>query len=180
MVVRAWCNPIILLRFSRFRGKYPTHMITPSTLWQAPRVAIACDHAGFPLKAAIIRCLQGFDCAVTDCGTRSDDPVDYPDYAYALAEALRLDEAELGILLCGSGNGIAIAANRHAHIRAAVCHNATAARFARAHNDANVLAMGARFIGSAVMLDCVEAFIHTEFEGGRHATRVEKLGKVAA
>ncbi len=141
-------------------------------------IALACDHAGFAAKEIVRAVIEAQGCTVLDCGTHSLDSVDYPDYADALAAALAKGEATQGILLCGSGNGIAIAANRHAHIRAAVCHNGLSAKYARLHNDANVLAMGTRFLGSAVMEECVEAFLNTAFEGGRHQRRVEKLTRL--
>lgn len=142
-------------------------------------IAIACDHAGFSAKELVREVIELEGCAVLDCGTDSPDSVDYPDYANALAEAIKQGKAELGVLLCGSGNGIAIAANRHPHIRAAVCHNGISARYARLHNDANVIAMGTRFLGEGVIAECVDIFLNTEFEGGRHAKRVEKLGGTA-
>lgn len=142
-------------------------------------IALACDHAGFAAKALIAQQLEALGHGVLDCGTHSTDSVDYPDYAHALAQAIGAGKASKGILLCGSGNGIAIAANRHPHIRAAVCHNGLSARYARMHNDANVLALGTRFLGDAVLNECVDVFLATAFEGGRHTNRVEKLGNAA-
>lgn len=139
------------------------------------RLAIACDHAGFELKENLkgILAEKGFE--VLDLGCHSGESVDYPDFGHAMGQALEQGNAEKGILICGSGIGISIAANRHAGVRAALCHNGLTARLSRQHNDANVLAMGARIIGVEVALDCLNEFLTTEFEGGRHQRRVEKI-----
>lgn len=137
-------------------------------------VAIACDHAGFPLKEAIKKAC-GDRYKWLDLGTNSTDSCNYADYGHEMARAIEAGRADRGIIICGTGVGISIAANRHRAVRAALCGNATMARLAREHNDANVLALGARITGVAVALDCVEAFMNTEFEGGRHAERVAKL-----
>ena len=137
-------------------------------------VAIACDHGGFALKQALKVALP--DVKWLDLGTNSADSVDYPDFAGKLADAIKAGKAGRGILICGSGIGISIAANRHAHIRCALAHDVTGARLCRQHNDANVLAMGGRMIGEAVAKECVEVFLSTKFDGGRHQTRVDKLG----
>lgn len=139
-------------------------------------IAIASDHAGFELKAAIKADLEAKGARVLDLGTHGRDSVDYPDFANLLAACLAEKRATRGILVCGTGIGISIAANRHRHVRAGVCHDVTSARMTRAHNDANVLALGARLIGVQVALDCVEVFLATPFEGGRHGPRVAKLG----
>ena len=110
-----------------------------------------------------------------DLGTHSSDSVDYPEYGQKLAAAIEASEAQQGIVICGTGIGISIAANRNKAVRAALCTDVTMARLTRAHNDANVLALGARIIGEEVAFDIVEAFLNTEFEGGRHQRRVEKL-----
>jgi ribose 5-phosphate isomerase B len=139
------------------------------------RIAIAADHAGVDLKAALGDVLRerGYD--VLDLGTNGPESVDYPDFAGKLAAALADGQASRGVLVCGTGIGISIAANRHPHIRAALCHNATDARLARQHNDANVLALGARTTGPEVARDCLETFLDTAFEGGRHQRRVDKM-----
>lgn len=139
-------------------------------------IAIASDHGGFDLKAALAEHLRskGFD--VLDLGTHTNDAIDYPDVAETLVEALRAGRAKRGILMCGSGIGISIAANRHPEIRAALCHDMTTARLSRQHNDANVLVLGGRTIGVEIAKDCVDVFLATVFEGGRHARRVGKLG----
>jgi ribose 5-phosphate isomerase B len=138
-------------------------------------VAVAADHAGFPLKETLKGDLAARGFNVLDLGTDGPASVDYPDFANRLADALKRGAARRGIVICGTGIGISIAANRHHHVRAALCHDATGARLARQHNDANVLALGARLIGEAVARECLSVFLDTPFEGGRHAPRVAKL-----
>ena len=140
------------------------------------KIALASDQAGFALKASLIAHLQAAGHDVLDLGPATADRVDYPDYGYKLAEAIAAGQADLGIGICGSGIGISIALNRYSGIRAALCHDVTSARLSRQHNDANVLVLGERLIGPAVAPECVDAFLTTAFEGGRHADRVEKLG----
>ena len=141
-------------------------------------VAIASDHAGYLLKADIGNLVKERGYSVLDLGTDGPDSVDYPDFADALANALRDGRAARGILICGTGIGISIAANRHRHIRAAHCHDTTDARLSRQHNDANVIALGARTLGPEVAQDCVSVFLETAFEGDsnpRHGRRVGKM-----
>jgi len=138
-------------------------------------IAIACDHAGVDLKQVLAADLKDAGFTVLDLGTSGPDSVDYPDFAGALADALKDGRARRGILICGTGIGIAMAANRHPHVRAAVVHNTTAARLTRQHNDANVIAFGARLIGTEVARDCLKIFLATEFEGGRHQRRIDKM-----
>lgn len=138
-------------------------------------ILIASDHAGVDLKADIGDMLADRGLEVIDLGPADKQSVDYPDMANRLVEALLAGRAQQGILICGTGIGIGIAANRHRKIRAAVCHDVTSARLARAHNDANVLCLGARIVGLQVALDCVDAFLETPFEGGRHQRRVDKM-----
>jgi len=138
-------------------------------------LAIAADHAGYALKSKLLKELETRGYRVLDLGTHSSDSVDYPDYAQAMARAIESGEVRRGVLICGTGIGIAIAANRHRAVRAAVCHDVSSARLARRHNDANVLALGARLTGDEVAKDCLAAFLETEFEGGRHARRVAKM-----
>jgi len=138
-------------------------------------VAIAADHAGHDLKELLKPELEAMSLTVLDLGTHGPDSVDYPDFADAVAAALRDGRAARGLLVCGTGIGIAMAANRHRHVRAAVCHDATGARLARQHNNANVLALGARLVGPEVARECVRIFFTTEFEGGRHARRIDKI-----
>ena len=138
-------------------------------------VAVAADHAGFPLKETLKGDLAALGFNIVDLGTDGPASVDYPDFANRMAEALRRGAVERGVVICGTGIGISIAANRHQHVRAALCHDATGARLARQHNDANVLALGARLIGEEVARECLKVFLETPFEGGRHASRVAKL-----
>ena len=139
-------------------------------------IAIAADHAGFPLKAALIEDLRGRGFEILDLGTDSKDSVDYPLYGEAMARALREGRARRGVLICGTGIGMGIAANRHKGVRAATCHDPEVARLARAHNDANVLVLGGRIIDPETAGKCLQAFLDTEFEGGRHQRRVAMLG----
>lgn len=140
------------------------------------RVAFANDHAGLVLKAALLPEVVACGFEPLDLGTHTADAVDYPDYGLKLAEAVARGEAEFGIAICGSGIGISIAANRVKGARAALCHSGLAAELSRRHNDANILALGARLIGEAEAKECVTRFLTTAFEGGRHIPRVEKLG----
>lgn len=139
-------------------------------------IAVACDHAGYDLKRALVEELSLLGYEVLDLGTDGPESVDYPDFAYALVKAIEEGQCESGVLVCGTGIGISMAANRHARVRAAPCHDATSARLARQHNDANVLALGARLVGPEVAKDCLRLFLETPFEGGRHGRRVAKLG----
>jgi ribose 5-phosphate isomerase B len=139
-------------------------------------IAIASDHAGFELKELLKKDLAKLGYAVEDFGTKDTQSVDYPDYAHALAEAIEKTPGSRGVLICGSGIGMSIAANRHKGVRAALVQSAEAAKLSRQHNDANVLCLGARLVSAEAAQDCVKQFLATEFEGGRHAKRVEKLG----
>ena len=139
------------------------------------RIYLASDHAGNILKEQICEHLAKTGYNIKDLGANGSESVDYPDYAASLAEAMLEDIGAKGILVCGSGIGISIAANRFSHIRAALVTDVTAARLSRQHNDANVLALGERLTGIATALDCVDAFLTTDFEGGRHQRRVDKL-----
>ena len=138
-------------------------------------IALAADHAGFPMKEMVKDYLVGKGYDILDLGTDSAASVDYPDYGHAMGEAMDTGRAERGIVICGSGIGVSMAANRHASVRAALCTNGLMARLARQHNDANVLALGARIVGEEVAKNCVDEFLSTEFEGGRHQRRLEKL-----
>lgn len=139
-------------------------------------IAIASDHAGYDLKSLLIEELKALGHEALDLGTHDSASVDYPDFGHALAEAIASGKAERGVAVCGTGIGISIAVNRHAGVRAAVCHDETSVRLAREHNDANVLALGARLIGPEVAKDCLKTFLETEFSKGRHTPRVAKLG----
>ncbi len=138
-------------------------------------VAIGSDHAGFEYKEDIISFLDGKSVTWKDFGTYSTDSVDYPDFAHPVANAVESGEASFGILICGSANGVAITANKHQQIRAAVCWEQELAELARKHNNANVICIPARFVREGVVERMIEVFMHTDFEGGRHKTRVNKI-----
>ena len=140
-------------------------------------IAVASDHAGFDLKETLKRDLQDAGHEVLDLGTHSTASVDYPDFGHAMAEAIGSGKAGKGVIVCGTGIGISIAANRNPGVRAAVVHDVTSARLTRAHNDANVIAFGQRVIGTEVAREALKVFLETPFEGGRHASRVAKLAK---
>ena len=142
-------------------------------------VGIASDHAGVELKATLVAMLHHLGMEVLDLGTDGPDSVDYPDFADALAGAMTDGRAGRGILICGTGIGIAMAANRHRNIRAATCHDTTDARLARQHNDANVLALGARTTGLEVAQDCVRVFLDTAFEGDTNPRHVRRVAKIS-
>lgn len=137
-------------------------------------IAIGCDHAGFALMQALRESAFG-DHRLLDCGTHDQTPTDYPRYALAVAKAVAAGEAERGVLVCGTGIGMAIAASRIRGIRAAVCTNEYTARMSRAHNNANVLCLGGRVVGPGLAEDIVRSFLRTEFAGGRHAARLALL-----
>jgi ribose 5-phosphate isomerase B len=138
-------------------------------------VVIAADHGGFHLKSVLVAELKALGFAALDLGTMSDDAVDYPDMAAALAGAIRDGRAGRGVLICGTGIGMSIAVNRHGEIRGALVHDGLTARLARQHNDANVLVLGGRLLGPELAKDCLRVFFTTGFDGGRHARRVAKL-----
>ena len=137
------------------------------------KVFLASDHAGFELKNELKEAIKGLGYEVVDLGTNDKNSVDYPDYAHLLAS--KLEPNCYGVLVCGTGIGISIAANRHENVRCALCHDEFTARLAREHNDANVIAFGARVIGAGVAISAAEAFLKTEFAGGRHERRVKKI-----
>jgi len=140
-----------------------------------PTIALASDHAGFELKDLIKEYLDDRGYVTIDLGTNGPESVDYPDFGAAMGEAIESGKAEKGVLVCGSGIGISIAANRNPSVRAALVQDGLAARLSRQHNDANVVALGARLIGVETAYDCVDAFLTTEFEGGRHQRRIDKM-----
>lgn len=144
------------------------------------RIAIASDHAAFALKGMLAAWLTGQGHDVIDLGPDSDARVDYPDFGYRLAEAVAGGAAERGVALCGSGIGISIAVNRNPAVRCALVSEPLSAALAREHNDADVLALGARLVGEDMVKACITAFLTTEFAGGRHQTRVDKLGAPAS
>jgi ribose 5-phosphate isomerase B len=140
------------------------------------KIAIAADHAGFELKSILLPYLTQQGISFEDLGTHSLESMDYPDVAHPLADKVESGEVEFGILICGSANGVAMAANKHQGIRAAICWKAEIAALARQHNNANVLCLPARFISSEEAFEITNIFLQTEFEGGRHQRRVEKIG----
>lgn len=138
-------------------------------------IAIASDHAGYALKTTLLTELERLGYEALDLGAYGEESVDYPDFGKAMAAAIEDGRASRGVIVCGTGIGISIAANRTPAVRAALCQDTTSARLARQHNDANVLALGARIVGSEVAKDCLKVFLETAFEGGRHQRRVDKL-----
>lgn len=142
-----------------------------------PNISIGCDHAGFELKQHLVAKLRADGYSVEDFGAHSNDSVDYPDFAHAVAESVAEEQGRFGILLCGSGNGINMTANKHADIRAALCWTQEIASLARLHNNANILTLPARFVSEEEADDIVNKFLTSEFEGGRHGTRVAKISK---
>lgn len=141
------------------------------------RWVIASDHAGYALKERVKAWLKDRGVDAVDFGVHSPERADYPDYGHRVGEAIAAGQFDRGVIVCGSGIGISIAANRHDGVRAALCNDVYSATMARAHNDANVLALGARVVGEGVAEAALDAFIATPFEGGRHAERVKKLDR---
>ncbi|MBU2019322.1 MAG: ribose 5-phosphate isomerase B [Bacteroidetes bacterium] len=138
-------------------------------------IPIGCDHAGFELKKVVIDYLQGKGYEIKDFGCYSEESIDYPDFAHPVANMIEENKDMLGILICGSGNGINMTANKHQGIRSALCWKKEIASLARLHNDANIITLPARFIAKEEALEMVECFFTTDFEGGRHANRVSKI-----
>ncbi|MFM7222675.1 MAG: ribose 5-phosphate isomerase B [Bacteroidota bacterium] len=138
-------------------------------------ISIGSDHAGFGYKQAVRDHLEKMGHTVTDHGTFSDASCDYPDYAHAVAVAVEQHQSDRGVLICGSANGVCMTANKHEGIRAALCWEKDIAQLARAHNDANVICLPARFVSMDAALEMLDTFLTTEFEGGRHQTRVNKI-----
>jgi len=141
----------------------------------ARKIAIGGDHAGFQYKGIFTNWLQEAGFEVQDFGPNSDASVDYPDHVHPLAQAVESGACELGILICGSGNGVAMTANKHPQVRAALCWLPELAQLAREHNNANVLCVPARFVSEEVAIEMVRLFLETDFAGGRHANRVNKI-----
>lgn len=139
-------------------------------------IAVGCDHGGLALKQAIIFLLVELGHMVNDVGCHTSDSVDYPDFADKVCQAIIEGRSARGILICGTGIGMSIAANRYRPIRAALCHDAFTARMSREHNDANVLCLGERVIGQSVALDLTRVWLSTEFAGGRHLRRISMMG----
>ena len=139
------------------------------------KIFISSDHAGFKLKEAIKSYLSNKKLSFTDMGPYNDSRVDYPDFAHKVARKVKLNKNNIGILVCGSGMGMNIAANRHKNIRAAQCFNLKSAKLSRLHNDANIITLGSRLLSKKLALSCVIAFLNTKFEGGRHLKRIKKI-----
>lgn len=139
------------------------------------KIAIACDHGGFRLKNVLIENMKAQGVEVVDFGTYSEESCDYPDYASKAAKAVANGECDRGVVVCGTGIGVSITANKVKGIRCALCHDVFSAKATRAHNDANMIAMGQRVIGEGLAVEILNAWLHTEFEGGRHIKRIEKM-----
>ncbi len=142
------------------------------------KIAIGCDHAGFELKEVIKKHLEELGHEYKDFGTFDESSVDYPDYAFYVGKAVQSGQYDRGILICGTGIGMCIAANKIQGIRCALCHDVFSAKATRQHNNSNILAMGARVIGNTLALKVLDAWLETEFEGGRHERRVEKISNI--
>jgi len=142
---------------------------------KSKKVVLASDHAGFKLKEEIKIFLIKKGKKILDLGTKNTISVDYPDYAHRLSKIIKRDRNQLGILVCGSGTGMSMAANKHKNIRAALCYNIKSTRLSRSHNNANIMTLGSRLIKKKVALQCVNTFLKTNFEGGRHNRRIKKI-----
>ncbi|HNR85851.1 MAG TPA: ribose 5-phosphate isomerase B [Taishania sp.] len=138
-------------------------------------IPIGCDHAGFQLKQEIIKHLQSRGYEVKDFGCYSEESIDYPDYGHPVAEMVEQNKGMLGIVICGSGNGINMTVNKHQGIRSALCWTPEISKLAREHNDANIIAMPARFVSTETAIEMVNNFLDTPFEGGRHQKRIDKI-----
>ena len=161
-------------------NRFPLNMMEASvkSLAGKPRIALGADHAGFQAKEKIKKYLQSAGYAVNDAGTWSEESVDYPDFAIEVARRVQQGQDDLGILVCGTGIGMAMAANKIGGIRAGVAHDALTARMSREHNDANVLAMGARVLSEHQIVEVMQSFLSAEFAGGRHQRRVDKISEL--
>ena len=142
---------------------------------ETKKIVLASDHAGFKLKEEIKNFLIKKREKVLDLGTKNTKSVDYPDYAHLLSRRMKKDKSQLGILICGSGTGMSIVANKHKNIRAALCYNTKSTKLSRLHNNANVMTLGSRLIKKNVALKCVNVFLKTDFDAGRHSRRVKKI-----
>jgi len=142
------------------------------------KIALGNDHAGTVLKQAVLDLLNRQNHTVINVGTNSDESVDYPDFAHQVGRLVNENEVEMGIVICGSGNGVNITVNKYTHVRSALCWTTEIAALARQHNDANVIAIPARFVSQVLALDMINVFLGTAFEGGRHQKRVEKIAPV--
>jgi len=139
------------------------------------KIVIASDHAGYSLKEYVKKFLLKKKLLIKDVGTKNDDSVDYPDYAHKLSKILKKNKKTIGVLICGSGQGMIMAANKHKNIRAALCYNAESTKLSRLHNDANIITLGSRLISKKNALKYIKIFLKTKFEGGRHKKRIKKI-----
>ena len=139
------------------------------------KIILASDHAGFKLKEEIKKFLIKKRKKVSDLGTKNTNSVDYPDYAHHLSRRMKKDKSQLGILVCGSGTGMSMAANKHKNIRAALCYNEKSTKLSRSHNNANVMTLGSRLVKKNIALKCVNIFLKTNFDNGRHLKRIKKI-----
>src|SRR5437879_5926159 len=171
-VCKGWCEPIESLSPSL------TMETSGKSLAERPRIALGADHAGFQAKENIKKYLQSTGYIVSDEGTWSEGSVDYPDFAIRVARRVQQGQYDLGILVCGTGIGMAMAANKIGGVRAAVAHDALTARMSREHNDANVLAMGARVLNEHQIIEVAESFLSAQFAGGRHQRRIDKISEL--
>ena len=142
---------------------------------KSKRIILASDHAGFKLKEKIKKYLIKKRKRILDLGTKNTNSVDYPDYAHLLSKIMKKNKDQIGILICGSGTGMSMAANKHKNIRAALCYSTKSTKLSRLHNDANVMTIGSRLIKKNIALSCVDTFLKTDFDGGRHLRRVKKI-----
>jgi len=142
------------------------------------KIAIGSDHAGFGLKEEILGLLKGLDIDIVDCGTNTTESVDYPDFGARVSELVSSGEAERGILVCGTGLGMSMVANKYPNVRAALCNDLFSAKMSRLHNDANILVMGGRVIGKDLAAEIVKVWLTTPFEGERHLKRLQKIKKI--
>ena len=142
---------------------------------KSKKIVLASDHAGFKLKEEIKNFLIKKKEKILDLGTKNTNSVDYPDYAHLLSKKMKKNKNQFGILICGSGSGMSMAANKHKNIRAALCYNTKSTKLSRSHNNANVMTIGSRLIKKKVALQCVNVFLKTDFDGGRHTRRVKKI-----
>jgi len=142
------------------------------------KIAIGSDHAGFGLKEEILGLLKGLDIDIVDCGTNTTESVDYPDFGARVSELVSSGEAERGILVCGTGLGMSMVANKYPNVRAALCNDLFSAKMSRLHNDANILVMGGRVIGKDLAAEILKVWLNTPFEGDRHLKRLNKIKKI--
>ena len=143
---------------------------------QIASISIGCDHGGFPYKDAIKKALELSGISINDYGTYSDGSVDYPDFAHKVAADVEHGKVDFGIVMCGSGNGVAMTSNKYPKVRASLCWKVEIAELARQHNNANIIAIPVRFVSEKIAVQMVDAFLKTDFEGGRHSRRVNKIG----